>query len=319
MVRQLETLLVLAVAVSSRGQTGPAIAYEAHTASGIMLMVMNADGSGKTALIMRGRNRMPNWSPDGTQLVFASDLNGAGIYLIDVNGTGLCKVVAINDSNNLYAGPVWSPVRLSDANYWIVYADFSSTTSESYALFAVKASCASPGAHVQLTNSSAASTWFPSWSQDATKIAAQVSPAGGPYIGTYSIAIASGVPQLSSFTSLQSLFGGRYSADPDFAKIDDRIALEANFPTSTDPGGIWITDGSSVGTYDVTNTTAYQEIEPSWSSDDSQIVYRRQPFSNGQFGTPIGLYKRNLTTGTITKLAGTGTKVRDLHYPAWRR
>ena len=317
MSRQLLASVILVLALPAWGQTGPAIAYEAHTASAIKLMVMNSDGSNKRVVLSRGRNRTPNWSPDAQKLVFASDLQGAGIYLINVEGTGLCKLVAVNDAKELFAGPVWSPAILG-GNYWIIYADFPNTAAPNRDLFAIKASCATPGLRVQLTNTGNSNEWFPSWSHLGNKLAAQVDAGTGPFIMTYTVALANNVPQLSNSTSLQSLFGGRYSAEPDWGKTDDRLSLEANFPIG-EVGDVWITDMTSSGTYNLTKTSSAHETRPSWSSDDSEIVYRSQPFSNGQLGRQIGLYKRNLFTGTVTLLAGTDVHVGDLHFPDWRR
>lgn len=297
----------------------PAIAYEAHGGGAIKLMVMNADGTNKAVVVRQGRNRMPNWSPDGQKLVFASDLNGPGIYIVNKDGTGLCKLVPINDAMFLFAGPVWSPLPLAGLER-IVYADFPDE-GFSRDLFAVNAYCQNPGAPVNLTNTPNTTEWFPSWSRFADRLAVQENAAAqGPEVVLYTVEPAGNGIALTGRTRLKDLglFTDRYAAEPDWAKADDRIALEANLP-SGEAGELWITNLTLGGTVNLTATTDVHEIHPSWSPDGREIVFRAQPFVNSNLGRPIGIYKINLATGTRTKLAETGKGVGDLRYPDWRR
>ena len=74
-------------------------------------MVMNADGSNQTRLLDTGdysHLSKPDWSPDGTRLVFWSDLQGPGIYTIKVDGTGLSKLIATSVTFSV-SNPAWSP------------------------------------------------------------------------------------------------------------------------------------------------------------------------------------------------------------------
>ena len=103
----------------------------------IGLYVINADGTNEADLIpdsFSGNSEdqtqlgSPAWSPDGNKISFASRTQtdtGAsassaaasapleelsGIYLINVDGTGLCKLTSVSEDNFLQGvGPVWSP------------------------------------------------------------------------------------------------------------------------------------------------------------------------------------------------------------------
>jgi flagellar hook assembly protein FlgD len=59
------------------------------------IYIMNADGSGKTFLV-GGNNASPNFSPDGTKIVFSSYRDGTGwhIYIMNVDGSSQQKLTS---------------------------------------------------------------------------------------------------------------------------------------------------------------------------------------------------------------------------------
>jgi Tol biopolymer transport system component len=76
------------------------------------IVTMYANGTGRTRLSdLTANDFEPTWSPDGAQIVFASDRNGGGIYLMRVDGTHLRLLLAkpLEDDFAVSAGPVWSP------------------------------------------------------------------------------------------------------------------------------------------------------------------------------------------------------------------
>ncbi len=88
---------------------GSRIAYE----KGGDIWVMNADGSAQAPLVTgSGDDAGPGWSPDGTQIAFASFRTGNyEIYLANADGSGQVQVTQ-NSSYDLY--PKWQ--RLCDAS-----------------------------------------------------------------------------------------------------------------------------------------------------------------------------------------------------------
>jgi Tol biopolymer transport system component len=299
----------------------PAIAYQKPVGGNVNLMVMNADGSNQRVVYNRGQSYTPNWSPDGKKLVFGNSGtgSGSGIYIINVDGTGLCKLAALNNTQAMWSSPAWSPLPLADGNYWIVYVDISGSKRD---LFAVKANCSNPGSPVNLTNTTADEEWFPSWSRFANHIAVQLSPGGStPVVAIYDVSVVGAAPKLSSPVLLTTLglFPGMWTGLPDYGKADDRIVL-----TSTgNPGGIndlWVTDLTQSGTYDLSNSTDMSEYDSSWSPDGTAIVYYGIPLVNGQPYPPGAIYKLsyNVATGAWvrTMLFQWGN---SSLYPKWRR
>ena len=74
------------------------------------LYVVNADGSGLRLVAQRaGLGSPPVWSPDGQRLIFSFSapggnyLSGVGIYVVNVDGSGLQKLIPSGQS------PAWSP------------------------------------------------------------------------------------------------------------------------------------------------------------------------------------------------------------------
>lgn len=94
----------------------PAFAYSRSGQNQFDLMVMDADGSHQCAVVSKKNtyNVNPDWSPDGTQLVFPMESRSGSTlsyayYKVNVNGTGLTK---IRDFTRSAPKPAWSPVPL---------------------------------------------------------------------------------------------------------------------------------------------------------------------------------------------------------------
>ena len=78
------------------------------------IYLMNADGSDLINLTRKAEGRHPDWSPDGKQIVFNSLRSGKNeIYTINADGTGI-KRLTNNTREDI--NPQWSP-----NGSWIVY------------------------------------------------------------------------------------------------------------------------------------------------------------------------------------------------------
>jgi Tol biopolymer transport system component len=89
---------------------GTKIAYMRSTSSGFNIWVINADGSGATALTSDGLSFHPTWSPDGSKIAYEhmqSSSDQTHIWLMSANGTSQHSVVATPGSYN-ESYPVWS-------------------------------------------------------------------------------------------------------------------------------------------------------------------------------------------------------------------
>jgi Tol biopolymer transport system component len=93
--------------VGSYSPDGKKIAFETSIGGQDFIYVMNADGTGATALNQKGGP--PNWSPDGSWLAFASSRDGStDIYKMRPDGTGVTQLTN-DDISVVNLSPAWSP------------------------------------------------------------------------------------------------------------------------------------------------------------------------------------------------------------------
>ena len=72
------------------------------------IMIMNADGTNiQTILDDNTFNTEPRWSPDGSKILFMSDIGGNGVQIYTMNTDGTNLVALTNAGNN--GDPAWSP------------------------------------------------------------------------------------------------------------------------------------------------------------------------------------------------------------------
>ncbi|MEW5929978.1 MAG: Tol-Pal system beta propeller repeat protein TolB [Gemmatimonadota bacterium] len=85
---------------------GSAIAYHTRVGGSPQLAVVDAAGGRPRVLTSRGSNEDPSWAPDGRHLVFASDRDGGGLFVIDVVSGRTRQLLR----GRGYGLPDWSPV-----------------------------------------------------------------------------------------------------------------------------------------------------------------------------------------------------------------
>lgn len=266
----------------------PAIAY-IRTGSGGKgygdLMVANEDGTNQTVVLAKARQQIisrPCWSPDGTALVFASDIQGPAIYTIRIDGTGLTKITDVNWSPGS-TPPVWSPVPAADGEYKIAFGDHprneDGTLAPNNDIFLVNLD----GSGLQnLTNTPDVYEAFPTWAPSATRLAVWDIP-NAPVdalsdIIVLDISLGTGGLEVTAQLNLTSdadVPGGPLNdtsvALPSWAKSQDKIIVRV-----VDSGwaDLWIIDlADPANPTNLTQTAEIYESHPSWSSDDAHVVY----------------------------------------------
>jgi hypothetical protein len=264
----------------------PAIAFVALYQKRMDLVVMNADGSNQMTIVSQQlvENDYPAWSPDGTQLAFSRfdrKANQSAIYVVNKDGSGLRKVINCNSTASYKIS--WSPVPLGDGNYKIAFSDRArlpgGTLAPQSDIFIVNLD---GSGLTQLTNTQDVKEWEVCWSPMADRIA----------VRAYNYVINNGVGNLpvyavsydaaTGFTAkvlidLMAVPGsplkGDFS-DAAWANTQDKIAVSAPLTPGAGYYKIWVIDlEDAANPVDLTPTPNTFSWRPSWSPEDSQIVY----------------------------------------------
>ncbi|MHC4470044.1 MAG: Ig-like domain-containing protein [Planctomycetota bacterium] len=307
------TLLPLGAAAGP--DADPAISYVSSTVKGktvtVKLMMMDADGSNPTEVYTGGlwAGGGAGWSPDATRLAFRSadhETRTEGLHTVNVDGTGLAMLIEAKDGRS----PVWSPTEVpgvggDKARIAFVARDLEPGSRPDIFLVDPDGSDL-----VRLTNTPTLAekslTWSPSGERLAFKVydfeTTEVNDLWGVYdfvTDTYEVKEHEGV--LAD--------AGVYQ--PSWAKTQEsKIAWSVWAGTSYD---IWVVDlDDPENPLQLTDTADKNEMNPTWSADDTEIAFGRSWQTNKGLDYDIAVV--SATDGSnLRVLAG------DASNPTWRR
>lgn len=266
----------------------PAIAYVENGD----LRVMNADGSNKTTIVAgAGILAQPSWSPDGTRIAFQQN----GLYVVDRDGTDLTLLLS-----GTAAYPAWSPAAAPDGKQKIAFNRPGASSNEIWLVN-------TDGTGLQnLTATPDRTEIYATWSPDADRIAVsyqdlETQPDGTRAITARGLLVYHLVAGTSDPIEIAStdvvLTGGPGAVLPgltDWERTGDRIAYASG-------GNLFVLDLASPSTpQQLTSTSDLTEASPSWSPDDSRIVFER--YGSGSAAKQSGIYVMNADGSGVTSL-----------------
>jgi TolB protein len=240
------------------------------------IWVMNPDGSNRTNLTNSENveDRDPDWSPDGTKILFSSTIDGPSapdgssgdLYVMNPDGS---NIIRLTNATAADIAPAWSPdgtkiaftrVNGNDFEVWVMDADGLN--------------------QVNLTNHPARDGILGvCWSPDGSKIAFTTDRDGDVEI--YSMD-ADGSNQIN-LTNRPGQDG-----EPDWSPDGTKIAFR-NFqsePPGPQDSDIYVMDANGANQV---RLSGVQDDDPAWSPDGTKIAFTRT-FSVAPFGSNREIY-----------------------------
>ena len=216
------------------------------------IYAMNPDGSGVTRLTDHSAvDEEPAWSPDGTQIAFASRRTtlAQDVYVMNADGSNVRRLTTANGDDT---APAWSP----DGSKIV----FRSTRDGNFEIYSMNADGTG---QTRLTNHSRADT-SPSWSPDGSKIVFSRNTGSNSEVYVMN-ANGSGATRIATD-----------GWDPDWGS-NGKIA----FTRSLVGAFVWEVFTMNANGTGVTRLTSVSgpDFDPTWSSDGEKIV-----FSSGRNG-----------------------------------
>lgn len=260
------------------------------------------DGSDKKQLTDQGNNVTPSWTPDGKQIIFASDRSSTReIYLMNQDGSGVSQIEISVVGNKL------TPSMSHDLSQ-IAFAAENPLTGHPE-IWVVNADGTVPRQLTDTPKAIAGPTWslFPRFSLDDSHILYASTQSGSSQIWVMK-ADGTGKQQLTNGVATDHPDANAPNWSPD----GKRIVFWAGYETLY--GEIWTMDADGSNPIQLTDQPApISSDNPTWSPDGSQIIFDT---NRSMSGVEIWIMDRN--GSAQRKLVG-GLGTGGVMQMSWRR
>lgn len=266
----------------------PAIAFIRKKGLTAILTVMNADGTNQVDLDSERYLRNPTWSPDGSSIAY---LKGVPFDLYRIDVTVVDGSVQGGEPTLLYEDilmePAWSPLGDKIAFIQRIYTP---SIGLDRPRLVQTISLGDGSVETLYTADEGSYLHSPTWSPDATRIAfIDWTRTYRSYINI--LTIGSGEPPETVYE--YGLTGISYL---DWSRTPDKLAFQLWPPLDG-------SESSAIYTLDITQSNPTPQFVsgggsrcPSWSPDDTQLVFDRQ-------GNQAKIFTYDFATGETTELA----------------
>ena len=301
-----------------QGVTNGLIAFQSKRDGNYEIYTMNPDGTNPRNLTNNPANDVtPAWSPDGTQLAFASDRDTGGnnvdLYLMQVNpdgspGTVTRLTTSTDGADSLY--PTWSPDGKRIA-YMHGQIDISSLQTLKASTSQLYVADVTTNAITPLTTDNTTKFVTPAWSPDGTQLAyASTDPGSGKFVLDISPIDANNTlyPPIHQFVDTNSNIvmpawspDGKslaYASDLDGPLFDIWVA----------PVGPGTPNVLTFGSFAING-------KPVFSPDGTKIAWMRGAQNSTSFSS-LDIWTMNTDGSNQTALAGNSTA--EDSFPSWQ-
>ncbi len=229
------------------------------------IFVMDTSGKGITRLTdEKTTDGSPNWSPDGSQIVFHSKRSGQfNLYIMNADGSGLFR---LTDHSWEDKDPCWSP-----DGEWIAFHSYQAGRAE---LFLIKPDGTGlDKVETDITNSGA-NSYAPNWSTDGTRLAFYSDADGDLDIYKIDLAVVDIFDENTfdwvgqNLVQLTNSNGDDMS--PAFSPDGGKIAFHSN---RTGHYEIWSMDVDGSNQNQLTTNADGQAVRATWSPDGLKLAY----------------------------------------------
>ena len=217
------------------------------------IYVMDVDGSGQHRLTREAAwDYDPDWSPDGTRIVFASGRHGASeIFLMNADGSGQRRLTNFGDSIGAHQ-PAWSPTGELIAFRSRVRSSLYVMKTDGSGLTRIAVGAAQPA-----------------WSPDGKRIAFESQRDGNREIYLMD-------PDGGNVVRLT--FNPAADQWPEWSPDGRRFAFHSKRDGDME---IYVMDADGTNAVRLTSTPG-DDVHPTWSPDGRRIAFHRRPLGHGQ-------------------------------------
>ena len=301
----------------------PAIAMQAERwtkeITGWDIVLMNAEGSEIRPLLESNGTvhyYSPMFSPDGSMLAFASNLDGNGIYIVPVDGSAAPRKLISTDS--LSAPTSWS----ADGRFIAFYQEVGTSGETDLFLFELDSSYQLVTHEpINLTNTPEVSEWSADWSCDGSMIVYNTSGTEDVLVQPFDASTRSltGLPDAifageDRFRSLNQALWNRT------ATLGDRLVFAAY------PAGEGLSGGLDIWEFDLQTRSAKMILNwensarlDGWGAADSKAVFLDIPNSHPSVAIFENVDDVILGVTTTPVVTETVAKVKKNGYQDFRR
>jgi Tol biopolymer transport system component len=312
----------------------PAIAYVQRVNTGASdLMLLNAEGTEIRTLLAGSatvQHGSPSFSPDGSRIVFRSNLAGAGLYVIPTDGSAAPRKLIGLNAHHGWSVPAWSPdgrlILYSDSSGR--QSDFGGSDRDLYLIEVDADANLVEGSFRVLTDTTDKVEYAPSWSRDGTRFAANVwisSNEEQVFVFNFdeTLRTVTSSESVTAAIGKMHIAGGRPQWNRT-ATLPDVIVFGATLPSDTTKYDLWFVEADSRRAGRLLQIANNYEGSPSWSPDDNKVAFLNQATKGKDHDVSILTNARELFLGAsaspiIQRTTGkTGSKVFDLADVVWK-